>query len=56
MVKSFMDDTSADESEKEWHELTQFDLTIEDAKAYVYSFSTRRRVHRWKNINVRLFV
>ena len=56
MVKSFMDDTPDDETEKEWHELTQFDLTIEDAKAYVYSFSSRRRVHGWQNIKIRLFV
>ena len=30
--------------------------TIEDAKAYVYSFSSRRRVHGWQNIKIRLKV
>lgn len=28
----------------------------EHAKAYVYSFSSRRRVHGWQNIKIRLFV
>ena len=31
-------------------------ITIDDAKEYVYSFSSRRRVHRWKDITVNLWI
>jgi len=31
-----------------------FTVTIEDAKEYLYSFSTRRRVHKFQDIKVNL--
>ena len=34
----------------------RFTLDIEDAKEYLYSFSPHRRVHRWQNIEVRLYI
>ena len=35
--------------------ITSFVLTIEDAKKYMYSIDTKKRVHRWKNITVNLY-
>ena len=32
--------------------LHQRTLTIDDAKKYIYSFSTRRRVYKWADLNV----
>ncbi len=34
----------------------QFTLTKEDAKRYLYHSSTKRRVHNWDDITVRLFI
>ena len=33
-----------------------FTLTAEDAKAYLYSFSTKRRVYNWKDLNVTVWI
>lgn len=33
-----------------------FTLTLDDAKKYLYSFSTRRRVYKWKDLNVTVWV
>ena len=33
-----------------------FTLTIDDAKKYIYSFSTRRRVYKWVNLNVSVWI
>lgn len=33
-----------------------FTLTAEDAKEYLYSFSTHQPVQRWQNIEVRLYI
>ena len=33
-----------------------FTLTIDDAKKYIYSFSTRRRVHKWADLNVSVWI
>lgn len=33
-----------------------FTLTLEDAKKYLYSFSSRRRVHNWVDINVSVWI
>ena len=33
-----------------------FTLTIDDAKKYIYSFSTRRRVYKWADLNVSVWV
>lgn len=33
-----------------------FTLTIDDAKKYIYSFSTRRRVYKWVDLNVSVWV
>lgn len=31
-------------------------LTIDDAKKYIYSFSTRRRVYKWVDLNVSVWI
>ena len=33
-----------------------FTLTIDDAKKYIYSFSTRRRVYKWADLNVSVWI
>ena len=33
-----------------------FTLTIADAKKYIYSFSTRRRVYKWVDLNVSMWI
>ena len=33
-----------------------FTVTTEDAKAYLYSFSTRRRVYKFRDIKVNLYI
>ena len=33
-----------------------FTLTQEDAKAYLYADSTKRRVHRWKDVKIKVFI
>ena len=33
-----------------------FTVTTEDAKEYLYSFSTRRRVYRFQDITVNLYI
>ena len=33
-----------------------FLVTCEDAKAYLYSMSNKRRVHKWKDIRVNLYI
>lgn len=33
-----------------------FTLTINDAKKYLYSFSTRRRVYKWTDLNVSVWI
>ena len=33
-----------------------FLVTSEDAKAYLYSMSNKRRVHKWKDIRVNLYI
>ena len=33
-----------------------FLVTSEDAKAYLYSFSTKRRVYKWNDIRVNLYI
>ena len=33
-----------------------FTLTIDDAKKYIYSFSTRRRVYTWAGLNVSVWI
>lgn len=36
--------------------IASFTLTIDDAKKYLYSFSTRRRVYNWKDLNVSVWI
>ena len=33
-----------------------FNVTTEDAKEYLYSFSTRRRVYKFQDIKVDLYI
>lgn len=34
----------------------EFTLKLNDAKKYLYSFSTRRRVYKWKDLNVSVWI
>ena len=34
----------------------EFTLTEKDAKEYKYSKTTKQRVHKWKDIKVRLYI
>lgn len=47
--------SSADE-DAEHIQIGTFTLTAEDAKAYLYSFSTKRRVYNWKDLNVTVWI
>ncbi|MBQ2058929.1 MAG: hypothetical protein II488_04070, partial [Firmicutes bacterium] len=43
-------------SKDDYSMVYSFILTIEDAKAYVYQFSKKRRVFNWRDIMVNLWV
>lgn len=50
-------DNSSDEFNPDEHiKIASFTLTIEDAKKYLYSFSTRRRVYNWRDLNVSIWI
>lgn len=49
--------SSSDEFDLDDHiQIGSFTLTIKDAKEYLYSFSTRRRVYNWKDLNVSVWI
>jgi hypothetical protein len=39
-----------------YHKFGTFTVTTEDAKEYLYSFSTRRRVYKFQDIKVNLYI
>ena len=39
-----------------YHQFGTFTVTTEDAKEYLYSFSTRRRVYKFQDIKVNLYI
>ena len=41
---------------KELPEVCKPTVTCEDAKAYMYSLSSKRRVHKWTDIQVNLYI
>ena len=43
-------------SKDDYSMVFSFTLTIEDAKAYVYQFSKKRRVLSWRDITVNLWI
>lgn len=48
---------SPDEFDLDEHiQIASFTLTIDDAKKYLYSFSTQRRVYNWKDLNVSVWI
>ena len=48
---------SSDEFDPDDHiQIASFTLTLDDAKKYLYSFSTRRRVYNWKDLNVSVWI
>lgn len=50
-------DTSANEFNIDEHiKIASFTLAIKDAKEYLYSFSTRRRVYNWQDLNVSIWI
>ncbi len=50
------DDILKEFDPKDYSIMHSIHLTIDDAKKYVYSFSTRRRVHGWRDITIRLWI
>ena len=49
--------TSEDEFNIDDHiKIGEFTLKLSDAKKYLYSFSTRRRVYKWKDLNVSVWI
>ncbi len=61
-LKSEREDDGSDDADLEdfdprgYSIMYSINLTIEDAKKYVYSFSTRRLVHGWKDITINLWI
>lgn len=49
-LRNLVDDTIS------FFKFAEFTLTIEDAKEYVYSLSTKRRVYGWQDIEVKLYI
>ena len=55
-------DNSATGYNQGWQELRNYrkfaslTVTCEDAKAYMYSLSSKRRVHKWTDIRVNLYI
>lgn len=47
---------SKSKTSEEYTPALSFTLTLEDAKKYVYSFSSTRRVHGWKDITINLWI
>ena len=44
------------QAKEDYEKVYSFTLTLEDAKAYVYSFSKKRRVLNWRDITVNLWM
>ena len=55
LFDKFMDAPDTIEQNEDKLLIASFVLTIEDAKKYMYSIDTKKRVHRWKNITVNLY-
>ena len=41
---------------RNYRKLASLTVTCEDAKAYMYSLSSKRRVHKWTDIRVNLYI
>ena len=41
---------------RNYQKFRTFTVTVEDAKEYLYSFSTRRRVYKFQDIKVNLYI
>jgi len=50
------DGGTADGRDNERVKIADFTLTLEDAKKYQYSFSTKKRIYRWTDLHVTLWV
>ena len=50
--------TNQEESDEEPEhiKIASFTLTLKDAQDYVYSFSTRRRIFNWSDLNVSVWI
>ena len=49
-------ETGVSAEEAEHIQIGSFTLTLEDAKAYQYSFSTRKRIYNWEDLNVTVWI
>ena len=34
----------------------EFSIDLSEAKAYLYAYSTRHRIHKWEDLNISVFV
>ena len=46
----------ADAIISDFTKFAEFTLTVDDAKEYIYSLSTKHRVYNWNDIEVRLYI
>ena len=47
---------SSSAEDAEHIQIGAFTLTLEDAKSYQYSFSTRKRIYNWEDLNVTVWI
>ena len=47
---------SSSAEDAEHIQIGAFTLTLEDAKSYQYSFSTRKRIYNWEDLNVTVLI
>ena len=45
-----------DEDHENYIQFASFTITIDEAKAYMYAISPRKRVHRWFDLNVSIWI
>jgi len=34
----------------------EFSIDLSEAKAYLYAYSTRHRIHKWEDLNISVFI
>ena len=43
-------------SQSSFVRVQEFSIDLGEAKAYLYSYSTKHRIHRWENLNISIFL
>ena len=49
-------DTMNESKDRERMKIAEFKITFEEAKKYLYSFSTKRRLYNWVDLNVSIWM